>query len=169
MRFPQIPQFALHAIELSLRPVELDLPVLCAPVVLPKEEAALSSAALRVAILSFWASISLLRTALRAERAPTDLSFFYQTGGDQLHLTAQHLKTLIDVRKRLFDSRFALEPIFKPKLSAMPPHLLKGHKKEPVFSLIGDKKKHLLIYSADALSFLSGLLFIWHTEVIRYA
>jgi len=86
----------------------------------PNEEEALSSAALRVEILSFCASISLFSIAFRAVTACTDLSFLSNWLVTSVISLPSTLKDWLMSRRAFLNSFSPSTPIFKPKLSAMP-------------------------------------------------
>ena len=125
----------LHVVQRGLGIVELDLPLLGAPVVLPERGGSVLQR------LAQGLDFLLLGIDLLAQHLiPGGEGFhgiivFVKLGLYDLHFGAEDLEGLVDVRQRLLEFLFALQPDFQAKVIRhpwSPPS--KWHKKSPDFS-----------------------------------
>ena len=125
----------LHVVQSGLGVVELDLPLLGAPVVLPERGGSVLQG-LAQGLDFLLLGIDLLTQHL----VPCGEGFhgiivFVKLGLNDLHFRAEDFEGLVDVRQRLLEFLFALQPDFQAKVIRhpwSPPS--KWHKKSPDFS-----------------------------------
>ena len=122
-------QFTFHAVEFGLCLVQLNLPVLRAAVVFSERRSRVIQRGFEGDNLFFLGVDLFVEDGVPRGEGVDGLVVLVKLGCDQLHLAAQHLEALVDVRKRLFELTLALDTDFQAEIVrhvVSPPHTSSG-------------------------------------------